>query len=105
MLVPLGPDAGRDGFPNPPGRKSKFFGTKSKLKRNEIQGKQEGNPSICLPRIEPFQGLAPTPHDIFCFWAASGFKDATAAWACLLASGCLSLLLVFVSSSSNLSSE
>jgi hypothetical protein len=32
-----------------------FSGRKSKLFRKEIQGKPEGNPSICLPVIEPFQ--------------------------------------------------
>jgi hypothetical protein len=37
-----------EGNPNLPGTKSKLF-------RKEIQGKPEGNSSICLPLIEPFQ--------------------------------------------------
>jgi hypothetical protein len=48
------------------------FGRKSKPDRKEIQGKPEGNPSICLPRIEPFQSLTPTPAAFSLFEADSG---------------------------------
>jgi hypothetical protein len=67
-----------EGFPNPPEGNPNFFGRNSKENRKEIQGKLEGNPSICLPRIEPFQGLAPTPWRFLCL-AASRLKGVTTA--------------------------
>jgi hypothetical protein len=68
------------------------IGRESKLFRKEIQIKS----FHFLRRIEPSQGLTAT-HTTFFFWAASGFKRATAARALIVCVGSLLVPSVFLS--------
>jgi hypothetical protein len=54
-------------------------GRESKSIRKEIQGKPEGNPSVFLPLIEPFQGLTLAPTAFFLSEAAHSPGDGAAA--------------------------
>jgi hypothetical protein len=71
------------------------------IQRNEIQTKSLD----FLRRIEPYQGLAPTPRAVFAFGPLSGLKAAIAAQAAPVLPGCSSLLFVFVSGSSGILSK